>query len=102
MTWCAQHLDHLLPSLSLQESSSAASFHKDVASHFILRLAYCRSAELRNWLLTLESQMFKHRLRELSLDEQVCGAKVEQWQRSSCATTAAAAAAAAAAAVALP
>jgi DNA primase large subunit len=56
-----------------QESSSAASFHKDVASHFILRLAYCRSAELRSWLLTQESILFKHRLRELSLDEQVGG-----------------------------
>lgn len=34
----------------------------DVASHFILRAAYCRSEDLRRWFLTLEGHLFKHRL----------------------------------------
>jgi DNA primase large subunit len=34
----------------------------DVASHFILRAAYCRSEDLRRWFLTQEGYLFKHRL----------------------------------------
>eukprot|EP00750_Incisomonas_marina_P033049 INCI9538.1.p1 GENE.INCI9538.1~~INCI9538.1.p1 ORF type:complete len:408 (+),score=82.20 INCI9538.1:162-1385(+) len=34
---------------------------KDALSHFIVRLAYCRSAELRNWLLAQEVALFKYR-----------------------------------------
>lgn len=34
----------------------------DLASHFILRAAYCRSEDLRRWFLQQESALFKHRL----------------------------------------
>jgi DNA primase large subunit len=34
---------------------------KDELSHFILRLAFCRSAELRTWLLNQEVELFKWR-----------------------------------------
>ena len=34
---------------------------KDHASHFVLRLAYCRTEELRRWFLTHESELFKAR-----------------------------------------
>jgi len=34
---------------------------KDVYSHFILRLAYCRSEELRRWFLHNEVELFKWR-----------------------------------------
>uniref|UniRef100_A0A7S3C2H3 DNA primase large subunit C-terminal domain-containing protein n=1 Tax=Haptolina ericina TaxID=156174 RepID=A0A7S3C2H3_9EUKA len=34
---------------------------KDVYSHFILRLAYCRSEDLRRWFLQNETELFKHR-----------------------------------------
>jgi hypothetical protein len=42
-------------------------------SHFILRLAYCRSADLRQWLLAQESLLFKCRFKELGAEEQVGG-----------------------------
>lgn len=34
----------------------------DIASHFILRAAYCRSEDLRRWFLNQEGHLFKHRL----------------------------------------
>jgi DNA primase large subunit len=39
---------------------------KDTASHFILRLSYCRTEDLRRWLLTTECALFKYRLECLS------------------------------------
>lgn len=41
---------------------------KDSASHFILRLAYSRSEELRRWFLTQECALFRHRLSRLRGD----------------------------------
>lgn len=40
---------------------SAAGLRKDHFSHFILRLAYCRSEDLRRWFLQNEIELFKWR-----------------------------------------
>ena len=35
--------------------------HKDRLSHFVLRLAYCRTEETRRWLISTECALFKYR-----------------------------------------
>ena len=36
---------------------------KDAVSHFVLRLAYCRTEDLRRWFLQHECELFKSRFR---------------------------------------
>lgn len=55
---------------------------KDQVSHFILRLAYCRTGDLRAWLLTHELALFRVRFKELDVEQQVCGARAQGSQIS--------------------
>jgi DNA primase large subunit len=41
----------------------------DIISHFVLRLAYCRTEDLRRWLLTHEVELLKFRLTCATTDE---------------------------------
>jgi DNA primase large subunit len=47
-------------------SGRTADQRKDQVSHFILRLAYCRTEELRNWFCKYECVLLKHRLDKMS------------------------------------
>jgi len=57
----------LAQTLPLRPSAqhAEADARKDRVSHFILRLAYSRSEELRRWFLTQECALFKSRLSAL-------------------------------------
>jgi len=44
---------------------------RDLVSHFVLRLAYCRTEELRRWLLTQECALFKYRFSKLGPTDKV-------------------------------
>lgn len=46
-----------------------AGQRKDLISHFILRLAYCRTEDLRRWFLAQEQALFKYRIECLNNDE---------------------------------
>ncbi|XP_047968030.1 probable DNA primase large subunit [Salvia hispanica] len=35
--------------------------NKDIISHFVLRLVYCREEELRKWFLSMETTLFRYR-----------------------------------------
>ena len=52
----------------------ASAQFKDECSHFVLRLAYCRTEELRCWFLGQESDLFRARFLQLTPKQQVRGA----------------------------
>ncbi|CAN0907620.1 Probable DNA primase large subunit [Linum grandiflorum] len=44
--------------------------NKDIISHFVLRLVYCRTEDLRKWFLSMETTLFRHRFRLQNADAQ--------------------------------
>ena len=55
----------------LSGPSREAAKRKDVVSHWILRLAYCRTEDLRRWYLQQECDLFRYRFRAELPSEQV-------------------------------
>ena len=46
---------------ALTKADLLANAHKDRLSHFVLRLAYCRTEDTRRWLISTECALFKYR-----------------------------------------
>ncbi|CAA0826612.1 Probable DNA primase large subunit [Striga hermonthica] len=44
--------------------------NKDIISHFVLRLVYCRQEELRKWFLSMETALFRYRFQFQAPDVQ--------------------------------
>ena len=59
-----------LASQYLKDETKEASIRKDNAGHHILRLAHCRTEELRRKFLNLECELFRARFKDVSAIEQ--------------------------------
>lgn len=47
---------------SSNSNAAQSSVNIDEASHYILRLSYCQTEELRRWFLQMECELLRHRL----------------------------------------
>ncbi|KAL3511460.1 hypothetical protein ACH5RR_030861 [Cinchona calisaya] len=49
--------------LHMRHPNASEVVNKDIISHFVLRLVYCRTEELRKWFLSMETSLFRYRFR---------------------------------------
>ncbi|GAV86353.1 DNA_primase_lrg domain-containing protein [Cephalotus follicularis] len=48
---------------NMRHTDATEVVNKDIISHFVLRLVYCRTEELRKWFLSMETALFRYRFR---------------------------------------
>ncbi|KAF7836806.1 putative DNA primase large subunit [Senna tora] len=48
---------------NMRHQQASEIVNKDIISHFVLRLVYCRTEELRKWFLSMETSLFRYRFR---------------------------------------
>ncbi|CAI9093184.1 OLC1v1028621C1 [Oldenlandia corymbosa var. corymbosa] len=56
--------------LHMRHPHSSEDRNKDIISHFVLRLVYCRTEELRRWFLSTETSLFRYRFRLQTIESQ--------------------------------
>ena len=54
----------------LKGATREATTRKDIASHYVLRLAFCQTEEKRKWFLTQECDLFRARFKEMLSSDQ--------------------------------
>ncbi|CAA7014979.1 unnamed protein product [Microthlaspi erraticum] len=68
-----KEMDDLVSTLwkeHMRHSDVSEMLNKDIISHFVLRLVYCRSDELKKWFLSMETALFRHRFRLQNFEAQ--------------------------------
>ncbi len=53
---------------STNNATLKSTIHMDAASHYILRISYCQTEELRRWFLQMECELLRHRLLVQNVD----------------------------------
>ncbi|OWM76226.1 hypothetical protein CDL15_Pgr009872 [Punica granatum] len=46
---------------NMRHPQASEDVNKDIISHFVLRLVYCRTEDLRKWFLSMETALFRYR-----------------------------------------
>lgn len=54
----------------MRHPQASEAINKDIISHFVLRLVYCRTEELRKWFLSMETTLFRYRFKLESFESQ--------------------------------
>ncbi|CAL1413576.1 unnamed protein product [Linum trigynum] len=55
---------------NMRHPQASELMSKDIISHFVLRLVYCRTEDLRKWFLSMETALFRYRFRLQSAEAQ--------------------------------
>ncbi|GMN49273.1 hypothetical protein TIFTF001_018446 [Ficus carica] len=55
---------------NMRHPEASEVVNKDIISHFVLRLVYCRTEDLRKWFLSMETTLFRYRFRHESAEAQ--------------------------------
>ncbi|PSS26977.1 DNA primase large subunit like [Actinidia chinensis var. chinensis] len=55
---------------NMSHPQASEDSNKDIISHFVLRLVYCRTEELRKWFLSMETTLFRYRFQLQSAEVQ--------------------------------
>ncbi|XP_004504396.1 probable DNA primase large subunit isoform X2 [Cicer arietinum] len=56
--------------VNMRHQHASEVLNKDIISHFVLRLVYCRTEDLRKWFLSMECALFRYRFRFLTPEAQ--------------------------------
>lgn len=56
--------------MNMRHQHASEILNKDIISHFVLRLVYCRTEDLRKWFLSMECALFRYRFRILTTEAQ--------------------------------
>ncbi|KAG2702771.1 hypothetical protein I3843_06G098700 [Carya illinoinensis] len=65
-----QQVERDLWKANMKHPEASEVVNKDIISHFVLRLAYCRTEDLRKWFLSMETALFRYRFMSESVEAQ--------------------------------